>query len=106
VLPSAPGTYQRVEKIFHVCILTGKSGVLYTGVTSRLALRVSQHLQKNTPGFTSKYNVGKLVWFEAHRRGAIAIAWEKEIKAWRRAKRVALIQQMNPEWKDLSAQIH
>jgi len=91
-----------MDRVFHVYILAGKSGVLYTGVTSNLVGRVHQHKQRRIPGFTQKYNVTCLVWFEAHGRAASAIAREKQIKAWTRAKRIALIGKDNPQWKDLS----
>ena len=91
-----------MDKTFHVYMLAGKSGVLYTGITNNLARRVWEHKQKQTQGFTQKYNVTNLVWFEAHGGAASAIAREKQIKAWRRAKKVALIAAMNPQWKDLS----
>jgi putative endonuclease len=91
-----------MERTFHVYILAGKSGVLYTGVTSNLVLRVHQHKQRKISGFTQKYNVTRLVWFEAHGRATSAIAREKQIKAWTRAKRIALIEKANPQWKDLS----
>lgn len=64
-----------------VYILASKSGVLYTGVTSNLAVRVGQHKQGKMPGFTSKYNVNRLVWFEPHGTMFSAIAREKEIKS-------------------------
>jgi putative endonuclease len=91
-----------MDRTFHVYILAGKSGVLYTGITNDLVRRVGEHKQKRIPGFTQKYNVTNLVWFEAHGRAMSAIAREKEIKAWRRDKKVALIAATNPQWKDLS----
>jgi putative endonuclease len=94
-----------MDKTFHVYMLAGKSGVLYTGITNNLVRRVWEHKQKQTPGFTQKYNVTNLVWFEAHGRATSAIAREKQIKAWRRAKKVALIAAMNPQWKDLSEEL-
>jgi putative endonuclease len=94
-----------MDKTFHVYMLAGKSGVLYTGITNNLARRVWEHKQKQIPGFTQKYNVTNLVWFEAHGRAASAIAREKQIKAWRREKKVALVAAMNPQWKDLSAEL-
>jgi putative endonuclease len=94
-----------MDKTFHVYILAGKSGVLYTGVTSNLPRRLAQHRQKKIPGFTRKYGVTKLVRFEEHGRAASAIAREKQIKAWRRAKRLALIEAVNPHWKDLSERL-
>ncbi len=91
-----------MERTFHVYIMAGASGVLYLGVTSTLAKRVGQHKEKLIPGFTHKYNVTKLVWFESHASIRAAISREKEIKAWRRAKKVALIESLNPQWNDLS----
>ena len=91
-----------MDKAFHVYMLAGKSGVLYTGITNNLTRRVWEHKQKGIPGFTQKYNVTNLVWFEAHGRATSAIAREKQIKAWRREKKVALIEAMNHDWKDLS----
>jgi putative endonuclease len=94
-----------MDKPFHVYMLAGKSGVLYTGITNNLMRRVWEHKQKQIPGFTQKYNVTNLVWFESHGRATSAIAREKQIKAWRRAKKVALIAAMNPQWKDLSEEL-
>jgi putative endonuclease len=92
-VPACPKTY-------FVYILTSKSGVLYTGVTSHL-LRVSDHKQKKMPGFTQKYGVVRLVWFESHGTPMSAISREKEIKSWRRSKKVALIEATNPTWGEL-----
>ncbi|MBZ5539924.1 MAG: GIY-YIG nuclease family protein [Acidobacteriia bacterium] len=91
-----------MERTFHVYIMASKSGALYLGVTSNLARRVNQHKNKLISGFTQKYNVTKLVWFEPHATIRAAISREKEIKAWRRAKKIALIESLNPHWKDLS----
>ncbi len=91
-----------MERTFHVYIMASKSGVLYLGVTNGLAKRVAQHKEKLIPGFTQKYNVTKLVWFEPHASIRAAIAREKEIKRWSRAKKAALIESLNPQWSDLS----
>jgi putative endonuclease len=91
-----------MERTFHVYILAGKSGVLYTAMTNNLTPRIMEHKQKKIPGFTSKYNVTNLVWFEAHGGAISAIAREKQIKGWSRAKKVALIEAMNPHWEDLT----
>jgi putative endonuclease len=92
-------------RTFYVYILAGKSGVLYTGMTNDLVRRVREHKQKQIEGFTRKYNVTNLVWYEAHGRATSAIAREKQIKAWTRAKRVALIEAANPQWRDLSEEL-
>ena len=91
-----------MERTFHVYFMASKSGVLYLGVTNNLAKRVSQHKEKLIPGFTQKYNVTKLVWFEPHSSIRSAISREKEIKRWRRSKKIALIESLNPDWTDLS----
>lgn len=89
-------------KQFFVYIMASKSRVLYTGMTSDLKRRVYQHKHKLVEGFTAKYNVTRLVYFEATTDVKSAIGREKQIKAWTRAKRVALIESDNPTWKDLS----
>ena len=87
--------------------MASKSGVLYLylGVTSNLPVRVGQHKEKILPGFTEKYNVTKLVWFEPHSSIRSAISREKEIKKRRRSKKIALIESFNLEWKDLSVNL-
>lgn len=79
--------------------------MLYTGNTSSLARRISDHKEKKMPGFTQKYSVSRLVWFELYGTALSAIAREKEIKSWRRSKKIALIQRKNPTWRDLSASV-
>jgi putative endonuclease len=86
----------------YVYILASKSGVLYTGVTSRLARRTIEHRQKLVEGFSSKYNVNRLVYGEKHRDIRGAIAREKQIKGWLRAKKVARIESGNPGRRDLA----
>jgi len=95
----------KANQTFYVYILAGKSAVLYTGMTNNLARRLREHKEKRISGFTQMYNVTKLLWFELRGTAKSAIAREKEIKAWRRSKKVALIQQANPHWLDLSNQI-
>jgi putative endonuclease len=91
-----------MERTSHVYFMASQSGVLYLGVTGNLPVRVGQHKAKILPGFTQKYNVTKLVWFEPHSSIRSAIAREKEIKKWRRSKKIALIESLNPGWNDLS----
>ena len=92
-----------MQRTFHVYLMASESGVLYLGVTGELAKRVGRHKEKHIPGFTKKYNVTKLVWFEPHATARAAISREKEIKSWRRAKKIALIKSLNPHWNDLSS---
>ena len=91
------------EKQFYVYILTNKNNtVLYTGVTSDLECRVWEHKHKIYKGFTARYNVDKLVYYEIHYDSYEAIAREKQIKAGSRKKKIDLINAQNPEWKDLA----
>lgn len=82
--------------------MTNKSRTLYTGVTNDLERRVYEHKQKLVPGFTAKYNITRLVYFEVTQDVQAAITREKQIKGWLRSKKIALIESVNPEWKDLS----
>jgi len=89
-------------KQYSVYIMTNASRTLYVGVTNDLARRVYEHNQKLVPGFTEKYNITQLVWYEHFSGPYDAISREKQLKRWRREKKVALIRSENPEWKDLS----
>ena len=89
-------------KEYYVYIMSSISGVLYTGVTNNLPRRVLQHKKKTNKGFTAKYNVKHLVYYENTSDIGAAIAREKQIKDWTRAKKVQLINSVNPEWRDLS----
>jgi putative endonuclease len=82
-------------------MMSSVSGVLYIGVTSDLMRRVWEHRQGFVKGFTKKYHVKKLVYYETTGYVHSAIEREKQIKKWRREKKVALIEEMNPTWKDL-----
>jgi putative endonuclease len=79
-----------------------RSHVLYTGITGNLVRRVWQHKNKTVPGFTARYNLTRLVYFERFVYPDAAIAREKEIKGWRRSKKIKLIESMNPHWNDLA----
>ncbi|MEW6530882.1 MAG: GIY-YIG nuclease family protein [Thermodesulfobacteriota bacterium] len=91
-----------MRKQFFVYILaTQRNGTLYTGVTSNLIQRVWQHKQGLVKGFTEKYHVKKLVYYEIHDTAESAITREKQIKKWLRAWKLELIEEFNPDWKDL-----
>jgi putative endonuclease len=93
-----------MEKRFFVYILASrKHGTLYIGVTSDLVRRVHGHKIKAVPGFTKKYGVDKLVYFEIFDDPVSAIAREKQLKKWHREWKIRLIESKNPEWIDLSA---
>lgn len=91
-----------MSKEYYVYIMTNKSRTLYTGVTNDLMRRVYEHKNKLVPGFTSNYNLQHLVYYETSSSIDSAIEREKQIKGWLRAKKIALIDSMNPGWKDLS----
>lgn len=82
--------------------MTSYRGTLYIGVTNNLERRVYEHRAKLVDGFTGKYNVSRLVYFEATSDAESAIAREKQMKGWVRRKKVALIESVNPSWRDLA----
>lgn len=94
----------RKPKRFCVYIMSNRprSHVLYTGVTGNLQRRVLEHKHKHVPGFTSRYNLTRLVYYESFAYPDAAIDHEKEIKGWRRSKKIRLIEGMNPHWYDLA----
>lgn len=87
---------------YYVYIMTNRSKTLYTGVTNDLVRRVYEHKNKMVDGFTKKYNITKLVYFEETNDVQTAISREKQIKGWLRIKKIALIESVNPGWADLS----
>jgi putative endonuclease len=88
--------------LFYVYLLASrKQGTLYVGVTRDLVRRTHEHKEKTLPGFTARYDVHRLVWFETYDQVAPAIEREKELKKWRRAWKIELIERDNPEWRDL-----
>ena len=92
------------NKRYYVYIMASKSRVLYVGMTGFLMQRVQQHKTGECEGFTKKYNVNRLVYYEVFKYVGNAINRETEIKKWRRSKKVALIEKDNPTWEDLSEQ--
>jgi putative endonuclease len=93
-------------KQYYVYIMSSKTRRLYTGVTDNLERRVHEHKNKLLPGFSKRYNISRLVYYETCTDVRAAIAREKQIKGWLRAKKVALIESVNPAWDDLSAGWH
>ncbi len=88
--------------MYFTYIATNKNNtVLYAGITNNLERRIYEHSNKLTKGFTVKYNVKKLVWYEQFQTAYDAISAEKKIKGWKRDKKVALIKSINPEFRDL-----
>ena len=91
------------EHKYYIYIMTNKRNTtLYTGVTGGLMGRVKQHKRKEVEGFTKRYNINKLVYYEEYQYIEDAIAREKQIKGGSRIKKIDLIESINPEWKDLS----
>jgi putative endonuclease len=90
---------------FYVYILFNPSRTLYTGITNHLPRRLREHRDKRTPGFTARYNVTQLAYYEVFETAADAIRREKQIKGWARHKKITLIESMNPHWEDLSSSL-
>ncbi|MBM4295230.1 MAG: GIY-YIG nuclease family protein [Deltaproteobacteria bacterium] len=90
------------QRNYYVYIMANKSGTLYIGVTNNLERRVFEHKNHLIEGFTKKYKITKLVYFEETNDISAAISREKQIKGWLRRKKIALVESMNPGWKDLS----
>ena len=88
---------------FFVYIATNGSRTLYVGVTNDLRRRIEEHRRAETPGFTRRYRIDRLVYFESSPDVLAAITREKQLKGWSRARRIALIESMNPGWRDLAA---
>lgn len=92
----------RNEQYYFVYLLaSGRNGTLYVGVTNDLVRRIAQHRTHLADGFSKKYEVTRLMWFEVHQSVEAAIGREKQIKKWRRAWKVALFAETNPRWDDL-----
>jgi putative endonuclease len=89
-------------RISYVYIMSNRTQTLYIGVTNDIARRVNEHKSKLNPGFTARYNIIKLVYVESFSDIRDAIAREKQLKGWRRNKKVSLIESVNPGWKDLA----
>ena len=90
------------NKVYYVYILASKkNGTLYVGVTNNLKRRIYEHKGKLIEGFTNKYNVSQLIYFEQYSDIREALTREKRLKKWNRAWKVALIEKTNPEWEDL-----
>ncbi|MBN2733163.1 MAG: GIY-YIG nuclease family protein [Balneolaceae bacterium] len=87
---------------YHVYIMSNISRMIYIGITNDLARRVEEHKSDRKNGFTGRYNIHRLIYYEEFQDVQKAIAREKELKGWRREKKIELIEKVNPEWKDLA----
>lgn len=103
ILSEAKNLYTWFMKTMFVYILTNHSRTLYIGVTNNLERRMTEHKSKCVPGFTKKYNITQLVYYEETSDTRAAIEREKQLKGWLRKKKIELIEQNNPEWKNLAA---
>ena len=92
----------RETKTYYLYIMTNKSGTLYVGMTNNIRRRVRQHKDKLVAGFTRKYNITRLIYYECFTDVYAAIAYEKRIKGWVRRKKLDLVDSVNPQWDDLS----
>ena len=93
-----------ISKRYYIYIMSSLSRTLYTGVTNDLERRVNEHKSGAVPGFTKRYRIDRLVYFQETSDVAAAIAAEKQIKGLIRPKKIALIEEENPTWRDLSAE--
>ena len=91
-----------MPRIFHVYILASRSRRLYTGVTNNIQRRVAEHKAGTASTFTAKYRINRLVFAQEFSFGREALEAEKKIKGWIRAKKIALIEEQNKEWRDMS----
>ena len=87
---------------FWVYIPSSRTGTLYAGITGFFTRRILQHKYDSIEGFTKKYQCHRLVYYESHQDVEVAIGREKQIKRWRREKKIALIEKINPRWQDLA----
>ena len=102
-IPAAPAATRRCVQMSYFCYLLASRphGVLYVGVTNELIRRIHEHRTDAVPGFTQRYGVHSLVWFEATESILAAIQREKQIKDWTRQWKIELIERTNPMWRDL-----
>ncbi|TMJ86082.1 MAG: GIY-YIG nuclease family protein [Alphaproteobacteria bacterium] len=94
-----------IDAYFVYILASGRNGTLYIGVTNDLVRRMTEHKAKVVPGFTRKYGVDKLVYFEQYASILEARARERRLKRWQRAWKLALIEKMNPQWRDLAGEL-
>src|SRR3990172_5936904 len=102
LLCNRSGDKKMARRSYYVYLMANESRMMYTGVTNNLERRVSEHSGKMYVGFMKKYNIKRLVYYEEMGDVRDAIAREKQIKGWLRSKKVALIESLNPQWRDLS----
>ena len=94
-----------MNRMYYVYILASRSRVLYVGVTNDLQRRLAEHKRQEADGVTARYNVKRLVYFEETPSSRAAVERERAIKGWRRSRKIALIEGVNPSWRDLSEEL-
>ena len=90
------------ERVYYVYVMANASGTLYTGMTNDIRRRVMEHKEGSIEGFTKKYKINRLLFYEEFGTAIEAIETEKQIKGWKRQKKIELINRQNPMWEDLS----
>ena len=106
VIPAKAGIQEaHLKRPFVYILASRRNGTFYIGVTSNLAQRLEQHRENAAAGFTRRYGVHTLVWYEAHATMESAITREKALKRWKRAWKVELIEKTNPLWRDLATEV-
>ena len=98
-------TVRRFQRCYFVYVLASLSGTLYVGLTDNLWKRVREHKDGTFDGFTRKYKVNRLMYFETYGNSTVAADRERQIKKWRREKKIALFRESNPGWKDLTPEL-
>jgi putative endonuclease len=105
VAAARPGYAEMSDRFFVYILASRRNGTLYVGVTNDLSRRMMQHRAKAVPGFTRRYGVDKLMYFEEYESILEARAREHSVKRWRRAWKIALIEKLNPQWRDLADEL-
>jgi putative endonuclease len=91
-----------LERRYHTYIMASRTGTIYVGVSGDIETRVRQHKEGKIEGFSKKYKCDRLVYYEVYGQASLAIGREKQLKGWRRSKKIALIEKLNPRWTDLA----
>jgi putative endonuclease len=105
LVPAKAGTQEPSMSFFVYILASRKNGTLYIGMTDNLARRVWEHRTGTVPGFTKKYGVHLLIWYEVHESRETAFVRERQLKKWNRAWKLELIERVNPDWRDLFEEI-
>jgi putative endonuclease len=105
VSPTAPKSIRRFQRCYFVYILASLTGTLYVGLTDDMRTRMIQHKSGTFDGFTRKYGIDRLMYFETYTESKMAASRERQVKRYGREKKIALFAESNPEWKDLTSEL-